>query len=173
MIGQTIGPYRVTAKLGEGGMGQVYRATDARLRREVAIKVLPDALRADPARLARFEREAQTASNLNHPNILTIFEIGEADGIRFMAAELVACETLGARLARGTLSIDEAVDLARQIELGSRGGARGGHRAPGPQAGQRDDPARRAREGARLRSGKAHRTAPGRLVRRDARGADR
>jgi serine/threonine protein kinase len=87
--GSRFGSYEILALLGVGGMGEVYRARDDRLRREVAVKVLPDALRTDPERLSRFEREARTASNLNHPNILTIFEIGDVDGAHFMAAELV------------------------------------------------------------------------------------
>jgi serine/threonine-protein kinase len=116
--GSRFGSYEITALLGIGGMGEVYRARDSRLQREVAIKVLPEALQADPERLSRFEREAQTASNLNHPNILTIFEIGEVAGTRFMAAEFVAGETLGARLARGSLPLVEAIDVATQMATG-------------------------------------------------------
>jgi len=116
--GSRFGSYEILSLLGVGGMGEVYRARDDRLQREVAVKVLPDALRADPERLSRLEREARTASNLNHPNILTIFEIGHVDGAHFMAAELVAGETLGMRLKRGPLPLDEAVELASQIAAG-------------------------------------------------------
>jgi serine/threonine protein kinase len=104
------------ARSGQAGWGS--RARDSRLRREVAIKVLPAAIRPDPGRLARFEREAQTASNLNHPNLLTIFEIGEADGLRFIAAKFVAGETLGARLARGPLALRDALEIATQAVSG-------------------------------------------------------
>jgi serine/threonine protein kinase len=99
-------------------MGEVYRARDSRLQRKVSIKVLPEAVRGDPDRLARFEREAQTASNLNHPNLLTIFKIGEDGGTRFIAAELVEGETLRARLGRGPLPVAEVVELAEQIATG-------------------------------------------------------
>jgi len=116
--GSRFGSYEIRALLGTGGMGEVYRARDDRLQREVALKVLPDALRTDPERLSRFEREARTASNLNHPNILTIFEIGDVDGTHFMAAELVAGETLGMRLKRGALTVRDAVELAGQIAAG-------------------------------------------------------
>jgi len=116
--GSRFGSYEITALLGAGGMGEVYRARDVRLQRDVAIKVLPDAFKNDPRRLSRFEREAQTASNLNHPNILTIFEIGEVDGTQFMAAEFVAGETLGERLKRGSLPVEEAIPLTTQIASG-------------------------------------------------------
>jgi serine/threonine protein kinase/Flp pilus assembly protein TadD len=116
--GARLGSYEIIGLLGAGGMGEVYRARDARLQREVSIKVLPQALAADPERLARFEREAQTASNLNHPNILTIFEIGESGSTRFMAAELVQGETLRARLGRGPMGVAEVIDVATQIATG-------------------------------------------------------
>ena len=82
MIGQRLGPYEITAKLGEGGMGEVYRATDSRLKREVAIKVLPAAFTEDKERLARFEREAQLLAQLHHPNIASIFGLEESEGTR-------------------------------------------------------------------------------------------
>jgi serine/threonine protein kinase len=116
--GARLGPYEITGLLGAGGMGEVYRARDSRLQREVSIKVLPEAVRDDRERLARFEREAQTASNLNHPNLLTIFEIGEDGGTRFIAAELVEGETLRARLGRGPLPVTGVVELAEQIATG-------------------------------------------------------
>src|SRR5204862_3802318 len=80
VIGRTLSQYRITASIGAGGMGEVYRANDSRLGRDVAIKVLPAALAADPDRRQRFEQEARAASALNHPNILTVYDIGEADG---------------------------------------------------------------------------------------------
>ena len=89
MIGQTLSHYRIIEKIGEGGMGEVYRAEDTSLKREVAIKVLPDRFTEDPQRLARFEREAQLLASLNHPNIAAIYELEEADGVRFLSLELV------------------------------------------------------------------------------------
>jgi hypothetical protein len=116
MIGQRLGPYEVTAKLGEGGMGEVYRATDSKLRREVAIKVLPAAFTEDKERLARFEREAQLLAQLHHPNIASIFGLEEsADATRALVMELVDGEDLSALIARGALPVDEALAIARQI----------------------------------------------------------
>ena len=89
-VGARIGPYEITAKLGEGGMGEVYRATDSKLKREVAIKVLPAAFTADPERLARFEREAHVLAQLHHPNIANIFGLEESNGVR--ALENVSLE---------------------------------------------------------------------------------
>ena len=87
--GTRLGPYEVLSPLGAGGMGEVYRARDTRLGRDVAIKVLPAALASDPERLKRFEREARSASSLNHPNIVTIYDIGSSDSISYIAMELV------------------------------------------------------------------------------------
>jgi Tol biopolymer transport system component len=113
--GSRLGPYEVTAKIGAGGMGEVWRATDSRLRREVAIKVLPPAFVADRERLARFEREAQTLASLSHPNIAAIHGLEEADGVRALVMELVAGEDLSVVIARGPLPLDEALPIARQI----------------------------------------------------------
>ncbi|MFN7938813.1 MAG: protein kinase [Bryobacteraceae bacterium] len=111
MAPQSIAHYRLTGKIGEGGMGAVYRATDTKLARDVAIKVLPDAYSGDTDRLARFTREAQVLASLNHPNIATIFGIEE----RAIVMELVEGPTLADRIAQGPLPIDEAVRIARQI----------------------------------------------------------
>ena len=92
--GTVLGPYRVEALLGAGGMGEVYKAHDTRLKRAVAIKVLPSRVMADPDRLARFEREAHTAAALNHPNICVVFDIGMHDGAPFIVSELLDGETL-------------------------------------------------------------------------------
>src|ERR1700716_3715591 len=92
--GSRLGPYEIVGPLGAGGMGEVYRARDARLGREVAIKVLPAALASDPERLKRFEREARSASSLNHPNIVTIYDVGSADSVSYIAMELVNGEPL-------------------------------------------------------------------------------
>src|SRR5271154_3061429 len=106
MIGETIGSYRITAKLGAGGMGEVYRARDTKLDREVAIKVLPAALAQDPERLARFEREAKVLASLNHPNIAQIYGIED----RTLIMELVEGQTL-----QGPLPLDTVLNYARQI----------------------------------------------------------
>ena len=87
--GTTLGPYSVTAKIGEGGMGQVYQATDTKLNRQVALKILPEAFATDPDRLARFQREAQVLASLNHPGIAAIYAIEEAEGTRALVLELV------------------------------------------------------------------------------------
>jgi Tol biopolymer transport system component len=115
MIGNRIGPYEITAKLGEGGMGEVYRATDGKLKREVAIKLLPAAFTEDEARLARFEREAQLLAQLHHPHIASIFGLEESSGVRALVMELVEGPTLADRLARGPLLLEEALVVARQI----------------------------------------------------------
>ena len=99
--GARVGPYEVVSAIGAGGMGEVYRARDTRLGRDVALKVLPAPFAADPDRLRRLEQEARAASALNHPNVLTIFDVGHIDGEPFVASEFVAGETLRARLTRG------------------------------------------------------------------------
>jgi serine/threonine protein kinase len=113
--GVRLGAYEITAKLGEGGMGEVWRATDPKLKREVAIKVLPEAFAADADRLARFEREAQLLAQLQHPNIASIYGLEESNGIRALVMELVEGEDLAERLKRGPLPLDEALAVARQI----------------------------------------------------------
>ena len=116
MIGRTLGTYEVLTKLGEGGMGEVYRARDTRLNREIALKVLPELFLLDPDRLARFEREAQLLASLNHPNIAHIYEAGKSGAnVLYLALELVPGPTLAERLQRGPLSLDEALAIARQI----------------------------------------------------------
>ncbi len=115
MIGQTLSHYRITAALGAGGMGEVYRATDSNLGREVAIKVLPPELARDEDRLARFKREAHLLASLNHPHIAAIYGLEEADGKPFLALELVEGEDLKQRLARGPIPVDEALEIAQQI----------------------------------------------------------
>src|SRR3954471_17624626 len=106
-----IGHYRIVLKLGEGGMGAVFRAADTKLNREVAIKVLPDALANDPDYLERFTREAQVLASLNHPNIAAIYGVEE----RAIVMELVEGETLAERIARGPIPLEEALGIARQI----------------------------------------------------------
>ena len=115
MIGTTLGNYLITAKLGEGGMGEVYRATDSNLKRDVAIKVLPAAFTADKERLARFQREAQLLAQLHHPNIASIFGLEESAGARALIMEFVPGPTLAEKLAEGALPLDEALTIAKQI----------------------------------------------------------
>jgi Tol biopolymer transport system component len=115
LIGETLSHYRVTAALGTGGMGAVYRATDTRLGREVAIKVLPPEVAEDPERLSRFRREAHLLAALNHPNIAAIYGLEEADGKPFLALELVEGEDLKERLAQGPIPVDEALEIAEQV----------------------------------------------------------
>jgi len=113
--GTRLGAYEVSALLGAGGMGEVYRARDTRLNREVAIKVLLAAVADDPERLARFSREAQVLASLNHPNIAHIHGIEDAEGIRALVMELVEGPTLADRIALGAIPLDEALPVARQI----------------------------------------------------------
>jgi Tol biopolymer transport system component len=115
VIGSTLAHYRITAKLGEGGMGEVYRATDTKLKRDVAIKLLPAAFTEDKERLARFEREAQLLAQLQHPNIASIFGIEESDGTRALVMELVEGSTLAERLEQGPLPFNECLSVSVQI----------------------------------------------------------
>jgi eukaryotic-like serine/threonine-protein kinase len=113
--GRMIGHYRLSQRLGAGGMGEVYLAEDTRLGRKVAIKLLPDKFTRDEDRLRRFEQEACVASTLNHPNILTIHEVGESDGTRFIATEYVDGETLRQRMTSSRVAINEALEITTQI----------------------------------------------------------
>jgi eukaryotic-like serine/threonine-protein kinase len=122
MVGESIGPYLVLAKLGEGGMGEVYRATDTKLKRQVAVKILPLSLAADPDRLARFQREAEVLASLNHQHIAAIYGLEECPAtgagqapIKALVMELVEGEDLSQRIARGPLAIDDALSIARQV----------------------------------------------------------
>ena len=118
VAGQTLTHYEILGSLGAGGMGEVYRARDTRLEREVAIKVLPERFADDEERLRRFEREAKTLASLNHANLAHVYGIDQVGDTCFLAMELVAGEDLAERLARGALSIDEAIDVCRQIAEG-------------------------------------------------------
>src|SRR5690242_2443344 len=112
--GTKLGRYEIRAKIGEGGMGEVYLAHDTRLDRKVAIKILPPDVASDPGRMHRFVQEAKTASGLNHPNIITIYEIDESDSGHFIAMEFVEGETLRERMQARTLKLSEAVKIATQ-----------------------------------------------------------
>ena len=113
--GTRLGPYEITAQIGEGGMGEVYQATDTKLKRDVAVKVLPSALAAAPERLARFQREAEVLASLNHPNIAAIYGLEEADSTKALVMELVEGPTLADRIAQGAIPVDEALPIAKQI----------------------------------------------------------
>jgi serine/threonine-protein kinase len=113
--GARLGPYEILAPLGVGGMGEVYRAKDTKLNRDVALKVLPEAFTLDPDRVARFRREAQVLASLNHPNIGAIYGLEESDGAQALVLELVEGPTLADRIAQGALPLDEALPIATQI----------------------------------------------------------
>ena len=115
VAGQAIGPYQVAARLGSGGMGDVYLAHDSRLDRKVALKLLPAYFTRDEQRLKRFQQEARAVSTLNHPNIITIFEIGKAESIHFIATEHITGQTLRERMSSGRMNLGEALDVAIQV----------------------------------------------------------
>jgi len=113
--GSRLGPYDILAAIGAGGMGEVYSAHDRKLDRDVAIKILPEALAADPERIARFEREAKTLAALNQPHIAHIYGLEESNGVRALVMELVEGSTLADRIAQGPIPVDEALPIAKQI----------------------------------------------------------
>ena len=113
--GTKLGPYEIQSLLGSGGMGEVYRARDTRLGRDVAIKVLPAHLSSDPDLKLRMEREAKAISSLNHPHICTLHDIGSQDGVNFLVMEHLEGETLADRLQKGAIPLDEALKIAIEI----------------------------------------------------------
>src|SRR5271165_6567188 len=116
--GTILGQYEIRSPLGAGGMGEVYRAHDSRLSRDVALKVLPEFLSSDPERLRRFEQEARAAAALNHPNILAVYQMGTCEGVPYLVSELLEGETLRESLRRGPLPQRKAIDYAVQIAHG-------------------------------------------------------
>ncbi|MGH9524759.1 MAG: serine/threonine-protein kinase, partial [Terriglobales bacterium] len=116
--GNRIGPYEIVSALGAGGMGEVYRARDTRLGRDVTLKVLPDSFATDATRLQRFEQEARAVAALNHPNILAIFDIGAHENTHYIATELLEGSTLREKLMAGPLPARRAIDCAQQIAHG-------------------------------------------------------
>ena len=110
--GTILGQYEIRSPLGAGGMGEVYRARDTRLDRDVAVKVLPESLTSNPDRLRRFEQEARAAAALNHPNILAVYQMGTQDGVSFLISELLEGETLRERLKRGPMPFGKTIDYA-------------------------------------------------------------
>src|SRR5689334_7342047 len=125
-VGSTLGPYRIIAEIGSGAMGDVYRARDSRLDRDLALKVLPSAFTNDAERVARFRREAKAASGLNHPNIVTIYEIGQIDETWFIAEELIEGVTLRERLSSGRVSVQEAIEIGSQCAMALEAAHRAG-----------------------------------------------
>src|SRR5215471_6718388 len=113
--GTTLGPYEIEAPLGAGGMGEVYRARDTRLERTVAIKILPQEMSRDPLRKLRFEREAKTISNLNHPHICVLYDVGSQDGLSYLVMECLEGETLAKRLEKGALPLEQVLKYGAQI----------------------------------------------------------
>src|SRR5215471_7028988 len=115
MIGSKLGVYEITALVGKGGMGEIYRGRDAKLKRDVAIKILPEEWARDADRLSRFQREAEVLASLNHPNIAAIYDVQEAEGSRFLVLELIEGETLADRIRRGPIPVDEALNITKSI----------------------------------------------------------
>jgi len=115
LLGRELGHYRIQSRLGAGGMGEVYLAEDRRLGRKVALKLLLKEFTQDPERVRRFEQEARAASALNHPNIITVYEIGQADGVHFIATEYVAGQTLRQRMRATRLELIEVLEVATQV----------------------------------------------------------
>jgi serine/threonine-protein kinase len=113
--GTRVGPYEIVSAIGAGGMGEVYRARDTKLGRDVALKVIPDTFALDPDRLARFTREAHVLASLNHPHIAAIYGFEDSGATHALVLELVEGETLADRIARGAIPLDEALPIARQI----------------------------------------------------------
>jgi eukaryotic-like serine/threonine-protein kinase len=115
LVGQTFGHYKISKQIGSGGMGEVYLATDVKAGRKAALKLLPMRFTGDAERLKRFQQEARAVVALNHPNILTVYEIGEDHSTHYIASELIEGETLRQRLMRGRMEVGEAVDVAIQV----------------------------------------------------------
>src|SRR5579872_2562712 len=117
-LGESVGPYQLQGKLGAGGMGEVYRALDSRVGRQVALKVLPESLARDEERRRRFEQEARLAAALNHPNVMAIYDVGLDQHPPYIVAELVPGESLRSLTGKGPVAVRKAVDIAAQIAAG-------------------------------------------------------
>src|SRR5271170_6281791 len=115
LVGRTLAHYRINTAIGAGGMGVVYRATDSKLGREVALKILPPDMARDPERLARFEREARTVAALNHPHIVTIYSVEEADGVHFLTMELVEGHALNELIPESGLPVQQIIEIASAL----------------------------------------------------------
>ena len=159
-VGMRFSRFELVSRIGAGGMGDVWRAHDHDLHRDVAVKFLPERFASDPARLGRFAQEARAASSLNHPNIVTIHEIGETSGLPYIVMELVDGQTLREILLAQDgkpIPTRRLLEIGAQVGRRARQGPRRRHRAPRPQARERDGDGRRLREGARLRPRQAAR----------------
>ncbi len=154
--GTRLGPYEILAPLGAGGMGEVYRARDTRLGREVALKVLPEAFASDVDRMARFQREAQVLASLNHPSIASIYGLEESGSVRALVMELVEGPTLAGRIASGPLPIEEALPIAKQIAEALEAAHEKGI-TPRPETRQCESDLRRFGEGSGFRFGESAR----------------
>ena len=163
--GTRLGPYEIQSPLGVGGMGEVYRARDTKLGRDVAIKILPEVFTSDPERLARFEREARMLAALNHPHIGAIYGVEDAVSVHALVLELVEGDTLGERLRRGPLLRTDALAIALQIaealESAHERGSPEGDCSPGHQTCQPLDHRGWHGQDSRLRTGKVHQWWPG------------
>src|SRR5262245_17371840 len=136
LVGKSIGHYRIESLIGVGGMGEVYLALDERLRRKAALKLLPDSLTTDETQLSRFKNEARTASALNHPNILTVYEIGADENVQFIATEFIEGVTLRVALASGRMSAHRTLEIAVQVASALAAAHEAAHRAPRYQTGE-------------------------------------
>ncbi len=153
MIGRTLGHYEIVEKLGEGGMGAVYRARDTTLGRDVALKLLPEFGSGDSEKVARLEREARLLASLSHPNIATLHGLEESNGLKYLVMELVPGETLAERISRGPVRIEECLGIFRQIAEGLEAAHEKGDRPSGPEARERHRHVRGKSQGPGLRSG--------------------
>ena len=152
-VGRQMGSYAIQAQLGVGGMGEVYRARDGKLGRDVAIKILPRVFSTDPDRRARFDREARLLAALNHPHIGAIYGVEDSDGVRALVLELVEGDTLADRIAQGRPRGQRGPPHRAADRRRARGGAREGHHSPRSETRQHQDHAGWRRQGPRLRPG--------------------
>jgi serine/threonine protein kinase len=135
-VGQQLGPYKILSLLGAGGMGEVYRAHDSRLKREVALKVLPDVFAQDGDRMARFQREAHVLASLNHPNVAATYGLEESNRVHALVMELVEGPTLADRIVRGPIPLEEALPIARQMAEALEYAHERGDHPQGSEAGE-------------------------------------
>jgi len=148
-----LGPYKIIAPIGSGAMGEVYRARDTRLQRDVALKTLPASFTNDADRLRRFEQEARSVAALNHPNIVGVYDVGQAAGVHYIVSELLEGEALRQRIPATGMPGPQSLRTCRAIRQRSRRPARAGDCSPRPQAGKHFRYSRRPPENSRFRPG--------------------